>query len=389
MPSLSRIELQALAVRSDELRVTIYLPLKQQQPLADENTARLRDLLADAECQLGLQGLTPEESREFLQPAWKPAQFANPTGGRRGASLALLASRGCVRTELLPFACTPVVEVGRTWYLAPLLRMLIWPAEFHLLTLSEDRVSLYRGSWEGLEQVDLPIFVPRNLDDCLSRAGAGTMLPFRSEIAVGGGCLKTDESCRESTDRDRLNDRRHGFVHAVARGIEKCVVHDPLPLVLAANNLLHPVFRDAYRGAGLTEPGICGSPDALTPTELHEQAVSLVYAEYERELQSTRDRFRQIAETAEVSLRLEEILPAACQGRVNSIIAAFGRRMWGTRDPKNKVAVVLGGSSARQPGESDLLDLALQETLRHGGDVRVVPPEYVPAGGDVAAVLRW
>jgi hypothetical protein len=103
-------------------------------------------------------------------------------------------------------------------------------------------------------------------------------------------------------------------------------------------------------------------------------------------LKAACDRFHQ--HTARTSRDLEEIVPAASQGRVDSIIAAFGERIWGTWNAETQHAAVEDGR--RLSGRwIDLLDLALQESLRHDGHVCVVPREHVPDGGVVAAVLRW
>lgn len=389
MTTLSRTELQALAAPADDLRVSIYLPVQQAWPGAQENALRLRAALDDAERQLQENGLTGHDARQFLKAARDFEHEGGPPRGSRVAGLAVLAGPDFLRTELLPYSCPQSVDVAYAFYLAPLLRGLTWPAEFHLLALSENHARLYRGSRDGLLPVELPSSVPRSLEDYLTGTEVGQPIRFHSGIGVGQGSPEQSVIHGQTSYRDDAQVRLHEYVQALAKGVELLVRHDPLPLVLTAVGRLHPIFRDVYHGPGLTEPGLHGSPDALTEPQLHEQAVQFIEEHFDGELRDACDRFQKIADTAQASHQLEEIIPAACQGRVDSIIAAFGQRVWGTWDARNQLVTIEEGQTTLQQDQTDLLDLALRESLRHGGHVYVVPPEYVPDGGAVAAVLRW
>lgn len=389
MTSMIRLELQKLAVPSDQPRVTIYHPLKNAGTGAATRAELLRDVLEIAERQLVQFGLNLQEARRYLRVTRRMANSGGTHQSGSAATIALFASADSVRTELLPYHCPPAVEVGHHWHLTPLMRLLTWPVEFHLVAFTQGRVSLYRGTREKLTQAALPITVPPNPNDRLRPTGDECAIPLRNGESSGQAWPKRSVIDNPIGRPGITGNELSMHVNAVARGTAQYVSLDPLPIVVAAEDALQSAFRLAYEGTELAEPGICGDPGRLTRTELHRQAVNLIDAHYESELRSARDRFQRIAETAEVSRLLEEIVPAACQGRVNSVIAAFGQRIWGTWDPVGQMVVVLDRSRIRQSGTTDLLDLALRETLRHGGDVKVVAPEFVPDSASLAAVLRW
>lgn len=389
MSTLTRTELQSLAAPADDFCVSIYLPVQQAWPGAQENSIRLRGALDVASRLLQEKGLTERDARQFLRDARAIGQDGGLPRGSRVAGLAVLAGANFLRTELLPYSCPQSVDVEHAFYLAPLLRGLTWPVEFHLLALSENHAGLYRGSRDELTAVELPASVPRSLEDYLTGTEVSQPVRFQTGIGVGQGSPEKSLIHGQASYRDDSRVRLHEYVHAVAKGVELLVRHDPLPLVLAAVGKLHPVFHDVYHGPGLTEPGIHGSPDAVTEAQLHEQAVQFIEEHFDGELRDACDRFQRIADTAQASHQLEEIIPAACQGRVDSIIAAFGQRVRGTWDARNQLVTIDEGQTSFQQDQTDLLDLALRESLRHGGHVYVVPPEYVPDGGTVAAVLRW
>src|SRR5882724_10051299 len=86
------------------------------------------------------------------------------------------------------------------------------------------------------------------------------------------------------------------------------------------------------------------------------------------------------------SAQLEEVLPAAHDGRVDVLFTAQGARLPGAYDPGARTVQVAKNGGAAE----DLLDEAAVQTFLHGGRVFAVPPEAVPAPGEpLAAVFRY
>jgi hypothetical protein len=155
--------------------------------------------------------------------------------------------------------------------------------------------------------------------------------------------------------------------------------------VLASVKELHPVFQQAYTGPDLVEPGIHGSPDELSDVEIREQAVRQVEARHVGGVQAFCERYRRAAHTPRGTNQLDQIVVAAAQGRIDSLVAAFGQRIWGAWDAEAQRV----SFRSDRPDRVDLIDLALRDTLRHGGHVCSVLPDDVPDGAVAVAVLRW
>jgi len=97
-------------------------------------------------------------------------------------------------------------------------------------------------------------------------------------------------------------------------------------------------------------------------------------------------RYREYAQTERASHNLKEIIPAAFQGRVESLFIAFDQEQWGTFHPATNTLHVHRVARYR---DDDLLDIAATQTLLHSGSVYTVGQAHVPGGGMVAAVFRY
>ena len=96
-------------------------------------------------------------------------------------------------------------------------------------------------------------------------------------------------------------------------------------------------------------------------------------------------QYRYYAATGRASNDVREIVPAAYDGRIESLFVASDQEQWGTFDPVTRTMYVHKVAKFR---DEDLLDLAATQTLLHGGSVYAVEREHMPDATLVAAVFR-
>jgi hypothetical protein len=83
---------------------------------------------------------------------------------------------------------------------------------------------------------------------------------------------------------------------------------------------------------------------------------------------------------------LEKIVPAASDGRIETLFIAAGAQHWGVFNlDSNEIEL----HAQMQPGDESLLDLAAVQSYLKGGIVYAVEPDKVPGGTTAAAVLRY
>ena len=128
-----------------------------------------------------------------------------------------------------------------------------------------------------------------------------------------------------------------------------------------------------------------GEPD-LSAKELHRQAWAIVEPVFQQEREEAADRFRQLADTSSASDNLVDIIPSACQGRVEVLFVTLGSQQWGRFDPAtNQIQL----RQAAEPGDEDLIDLAAVQTFLNGGSVYAVEADQMPTGAVMAALFRY
>jgi len=99
------------------------------------------------------------------------------------------------------------------------------------------------------------------------------------------------------------------------------------------------------------------------------------------------DRFNEFRTKGLASSNLAEVVPAAVEGRVETLLVSADEHCWGTFEPDTrKVKIEQDEKSAN--GE-DLLDLAAMQALMNGAEVFAVGIDEMPQHASVAAVFRY
>ena len=176
------------------------------------------------------------------------------------------------------------------------------------------------------------------------------------------------------------------FFHILDRGISEFLGDGQAPLVLAGVDYLLPIYRDATSYPHTVDGGVTGNPDDLSTQQLHEKAWAVVEPELGRQRQEAIERFGSLKGTGRATGQLDEVVPAAVDGRVDTLFVPRGVRKWGSFDAE---ARRIEHHDAQQADSEDLLDLAAVHSFLNSGTVYAVAPEEVPDGGSVAAVFRY
>jgi hypothetical protein len=159
---------------------------------------------------------------------------------------------------------------------------------------------------------------------------------------------------------------------------------DDAPLVLAGLRQLQAIYHQANTHPQLLPAGVDGSPRDLRPQELHHRVWPLVEPVLRRVEIAAAEAYRRLQGTGRTSSELAEVLPAARQGRVETLFLSTDGPGWHMRVGSGPL-VRLGDT----PEQSERLDLAAMATMRHGGAVYAVPAERMPGSDAVAATLRY
>lgn len=303
--------------------------------------------------------------------------------------LAVFRSAELFRTYWLPGRFKEQAVVARHFYLKPLLPFLIDDGRFYLLALSHNHVRLIEGTRYSASEVALPEAVPRSLAEAMRYDESDNELQYHSSSSgavVGKGGRRATAFHGQGVGIDDEKERLLRYFQQIDRGLHAKLVDERAPLVLAAVAYLFPLYREANTYPRLLEEGVPGNPDRLSLETLHKRAWTIVGPFFSQTRQEAAARYREYAATGRASHAVREIVPAAYDGRVESLFLEAEQEQWGAFNP---AARLLHVHRQARFNDDDLLDVAATQTLLHGGSVYVVQRVDMPDEEPFAAVLRY
>lgn len=353
--------------------VSVYLSINPGEHDRRAPDARLRGLIEIADERLERRGMDLRIRNAILEPLRSFAAGAD-FARHRDPCFALFtrwedapdgdAPSAVMTTIPLPWTRPDEVVVGPDFHIKPLLPMLALDRRFNILALSKSNVRLLSATpfdWTAVPLEALPIEAQAELD---SRLAADTASTDEARMAL------------------IVADPRR-----IAIAVKAALGDDPAPVVLVTDPHVAGHFAKHAQLRGMHPAVLHLNPFALTEAELHGKVVELMQPDLQSELDGVLEQVNARLGTAEptVAIRLEEILAAAQEGRVDTVVVAEDETLWGRFEPGQRL--VAHGKPG--PDDEDLLNQAAVLVLRNGGRAFAVPRERLPRQAPAAATLRF
>ena len=126
----------------------------------------------------------------------------------------------------------------------------------------------------------------------------------------------------------------------------------------------------------------------MRPEMLQEKAWPIVEPFFRQETEKIVANFQQLAGIDKAADNVEEIVAAAFNGRVDTLVLAVDAQLWGTFN-RDTGKVVYFQEGQRKEDHLPLLDFAALQTLQNGGTVYAFSQDEMPTKSAVAAVFRY
>jgi hypothetical protein len=147
------------------------------------------------------------------------------------------------------------------------------------------------------------------------------------------------------------------------------------------------LYREVNTYPHLIAGALAGNVEHLGLKELHTQAWPLVEPHLDEARREAATRYARWTATGRASPHIAEIVTAAREGRVEALfVARDAAAVWGAHDTGTGAVEV---HEELLPGDEDLLELAVVETLLNHGMVYSVPAAQMPTSGAAAAIMRY
>ncbi|MEJ2008597.1 MAG: hypothetical protein P8Z30_10660 [Acidobacteriota bacterium] len=365
MDTLSKEDLRYLVQKRDQPCVSIFLPTHRAGPEVEQDRIRLKGSLRDAEARLAAMGVEKRNVRALLAPA-KHLPEGNQFWRYQSDGLALFLAPGYFQYFSVPLHLQEFVAIADHFEITPLLPL--WTAEdrFYLMALSRNRARLFEGTRFDVNELD-PKAIPKSFNEALES--------------------QVDQTHRQQhTARPGLPEDLLLYFRSIDRGLRAMLNSRRIPLVLAGVDEALAHYRQVNSYEGLLPQGIVGSPDRLSPAELHSKAWEIVRKYYDEARNQALRQYTECADPARSSNRLAEILPAAFHGRVYYLYVAIGAAIWGSYDAEHRAASIHVDA---EPGDENLVNLAVVQTILRGGTVYALAASEMPEGAVAASLFRY
>jgi len=384
MESMNRDQLVALCRLEADPAVSIYLPSVAPAAGSRQEPLRLRNLLREASAALLAYGLDGEAARELLRRAAdlvEDKQFwSAPPGG-----VALFVAPGFFRPVRVGFALPELVRVGRRFAVRPLAPLLGRTERFYILALSLNRVRVLEAGPDAARELRVS-GLPASFDAAMNYVEYYSELSAHSSTPSALGRRAAIFHGHGDSDEENQKDNLRHFFRRVVEALERGLPDLASPVVLAAVATHFPLFRGANRRLRLAEGGVEGNPDYLSNGELAAQARARIDREKRASLGRELARWQELLPSGRSIGELDEIVRAAEEGRVETLLLASGAERWGSFEPDlGRLAL----REEKEPGDEELLDRAAARTIGQGGEAFDVALAAMPEHRVAAAILRY
>jgi hypothetical protein len=372
--------------RGARVHVSIFLPTHPSDTEGRQDALRLKNLLREAEEALIRRGHRRRSVEAILTSArgWiNDREFWK----HQGRGLAVFITEHETREYRLSVDVEERCFVGERFHVAPLVSQATGDGRFRILALSQNRVRLYEATRDDIEERVLSE-VPRDIRDALGRELRRDTLQWhtRTPPTVGNWRPRDAMFHGQGAGEDDVDPEQRQFVRVVDRALIEELDDQSPPMVVAAVPKLAALYHQISHYPRLVEGWVHGNPDEMDAKELQRRAWSLAESWFVAEGEQALALFPQMEDAGRASTDLTEILRAAAQGRVGTLMIAKGVHPFGEVD-EDTLQVDLHENPS--PHDEDLVERAVVSSLEQGAAVHVHAPEQMPHGAPVAALYRY
>jgi hypothetical protein len=335
----SRKALVHALVRTAGERLTHGKPAGTVQ--VDELLAPLEEIARESGTEAGGDGFAIFRSPEYTARYYLP----NPPGNNPVEKL-VIAGHFC----LTPFVADALA-----------------PHDFFVLGLSTKQLRLFHYLNGECQELALPAGVPAGLDAAGAFDQPDHRLENRSASGPSTGAML---GIRVGTlsDREKFPEYLHHFFETVDRELKPAL--DGKPLLLMGVHEEVAAYRRAAKYAHILTVDCLGSIDVLTLPDVAARAAKACREHHQRIGERVLAEYREMPDRARTLADVPAVARAAGEGRVHRLCVCTGAEVAG-------------------PDGEDLINAAVVETLRTGGEVFMLPQDKMALADPLAAILRY
>ena len=286
-------------------------------------------------------------------------------------------------TFSLPIHFQEFSRVSDRFHLMYLIPYFNGDGRFLILALSLQEVRLYEGTRHEIGEVIIDDLVPGRLEDTVGYDFEQKNLQYRTGQSQTGHKMFHGHGA----GKDDKNSEVKKYLRHVDKGLWGILQGDRSPMVVASVDELFATYRQISKYNHIHDENIKGNPDEEDMFILHEKAWDLLEDHFAGQRQKSLEAYEFSKSRDQATSDPDKAVPAASEGRVETIFINQNRNLWGKFDP---ISHKITTDNAPNPENICLLDHAARTVILQGGNVYLCNGNEMPVkDASIAAILRY
>ncbi len=372
MSLINESEFKKLAQFRNDTCVSIFIPTQRggKEVLEEKNSKHMHSQWIEVRKKLKEQGVSEDNISEMGKPI--DDLIENRDFWRHQSDgLAVFAAPGFFETYTLPVNFQAYSYISEEFYVKPLVPAMNDDGKFYLLAVQLEDVKLYEATRYSITPIEIDDLTPSKLEERVGFDFKEKSLQFRTQ---GEGGAKTQFHGHGDSQGDTKKEIKQYF-RAIDDGIKDYINSGSLPLLVACQDHLFPIYKDANTYNHLIDKVVQGNPNDTNMLGLHEKALKVVEPYLSKKRYEKLEKYRELSKTENTTSAISDIIPAIYQGKVDTLFIENRAEVWGEYDHDN---MKVEFADQHNNGNTSLLNLAAKKTIEMGGEVFLVEHEFMP-----------
>ncbi len=371
--------------------VSIYLPMHKDGKEQNERIAQatLKQCLKKAHTDLARHEMDSREIKKYLKPIeallLNIELWRNPSDG-----LAIFLDKNEFNYYTLPISFEIKTTVSDHYYLKPLLPLYNEDDDYYLLELSQDYIKLYMANKYGYQDIYIEDFAPSRLEEAVGFDFKPKMQQFRTGQNVHNKAVFKESNAifhGQGAGKDDVKPELFRFFREIDNSINEKITNKKIPLMVACDKFLFSVYKEANTYPTLLDTCVTGDPEFKNKTKLHQESWKLIQPYFEKTKDAKLLQYKELYHTPKTSYQISEIVPAAINGRIDTLFVQNVADEFGVFDQETNRLMFRKKTDLNN---ASLSDLSAVSTFMQGGKVFLLKSEEMPdAGHPMNALLRY
>ena len=373
MPLITKKEIAELSDVNQENCISIFIPTHRagKKVLQGEDTLVLKNQLKEVTNKLAKKGLPARNIKEMMAPV---QQLIDDTSFWRDQSdgLAIFISEGFSKVYTLPVYFKEFNYVSNSFYLKPLMPMFVGDGNFYLLMLERSNVKLYECTQHSFTEIKIDDCIPETKQDVVGYDYEQKNLQFRTGQAGEGRGMYHGQ---EAATGKRKNEIKK-YLKAINDGLAPLLKEETMPMLIAAQDPLFDIYKEVNTYPNVMEENLKINFGDTNIYEAHELAWEKMASVFDRKRKDKIALFVDEQGTGKTAIGIDEIIPAAFNGKVDALFCENMSDIFGNYKEENSFITVT--QSEEEDNTISLMNVAAVKTFLNGGEVYLLDKEEMP-----------